>query len=262
MELGIAGRKALVTGGSMGIGRACAEALAVEGVDVAIVARDRGRLDAAAAEMASNRSGQIVPVQADLSRAEEVERAVAEETAALGQIDILVNNAGSSPNGRIADIDDATWQACFDLKLMGYVRCARAAMGGMRARRWGRIINIIGKGGHFPAAQYISGGAINAAILNITQALAEECGPDNVLVNGVNPAATRTPHQDTLVRQTMAITGRTEEQVRAASIARVPLGRIGEPEDIANMVAFLCSEKASFVNGALIEVDGGASRAL
>jgi len=262
MELGIAGRKALVTGGSMGIGRACAEALAAEGVDVAIVARDRARLEQAAVEMASNRAGRIVPVQGDMSRADEIGRAVAAAREALGRIDILVNNAGSSPNGRISDVDDATWQASFDLKLMGYVRCARAVMDGMRARRWGRIVNIIGRGGHFPSARYIAGGAINAAILNFTQALAEECGPDNVLVTGVNPAATRTPRQETLVRQRMAITGETEEQVRAASLARIPLGRIGEPEDIASMVAFLCSEKASFVNGALIEVDGGASRAL
>ena len=262
MELGIAGRKALVTGGSMGIGRACAEALAAEGVDVAIVARNEGRLRAAAAEMATNRTGRVVPLTGDMSKAADVERAVAEARTALGQIDILVNNAGSAPAGLIGEVDDATWQACFDLKLMGYVRCARAVIPEMRSRRWGRVINIIGRGGHHPSAQYIAGGAINAALLNVTQALAEECGRDSVLVNGVNPAATATPRQEALVRQKMSITGQTEEQVRAASAARNPLGRIATPEDIASMVAFLCSERTSFVNGALIEVDGGASRAL
>jgi 3-oxoacyl-[acyl-carrier protein] reductase len=180
----------------------------------------------------------------------------------LGKIDILVNNAGSAPLGMIGDIDDDSWQSSFDLKLMGYVRCARTAMGPMRERRWGRIINVIGNGGHFPTAKYIAGGAINAAILNITQALAEECGPDNVLVNGVNPSATATDRWDTLVQQRTKMTGETVEQIMAASAAKVPLGRIGEPEDIANMVVFLCSERASFVNGALIEVDGGVSRAL
>jgi 3-oxoacyl-[acyl-carrier protein] reductase len=135
-------------------------------------------------------------------------------------------------------------------------------MGAMRERKWGRIVNVIGRGGHFPTAKYIAGGAINAAILNITQALAEECGPDNVLVNGVNPAATATERWDTLVQQRMKINGQTEEQVRAASASNVPLGRIGSPQDIANMVTYLCSEQASFVNGSLIDVDGGVSRAL
>lgn len=262
MELGIVGRNALITGGSQGIGRACAEALADEGVNVAIVARDAGRLASVAADIATNRTGRVLPVQGDMTSAEDVERVVLEANSALGQIDILVNNAGSAPMGMIGDIDDDTWQACFDLKLMGYVRCSRAVMGAMRERRWGRIINVIGRGGHFPTAKYIAGGAINAAILNITQALAEECGPDNVLVNGVNPAATATDRWSTLVQQQIKITGKTEEEIRAASAASVPLRRIGEPEDVANMVTYLCSEKASFINGALIEVDGGVSRAL
>jgi 3-oxoacyl-[acyl-carrier protein] reductase len=262
MDFGITGRSALVTGGSQGIGRSCAELLAAEGVHVAIAARDEARLQAVAEEMSSNSAGRVVPVAGDMSKAADVTRVVAAATDALGQIDILVNNAGSAPLGLIGDIDDDTWQSCFDLKFMGYVRCARAVMGGMRQRRWGRIINIIGNGGHFPTAKYIAGGAINAAILNITQALAEECGPDNVLVNGINPSATATDRWDTLVQQRSAMTGETVDQIMAASAAKVPVGRIGRPEDIANMVVFLCSERANFVNGALIEVDGGVSRAL
>ncbi|NKB21548.1 MAG: SDR family oxidoreductase [Alphaproteobacteria bacterium] len=262
MELGITGRNALITGGSQGIGRACAEALADEGVNVVIVARDAERLAAAATEIASNRTGRVTPVSGDLTVAADVERVIAEAESALGQIDILVNNAGSAPMGMIGDIDDETWQASFDLKLMGYVRCSRAVMGAMRSRKWGRIVNVIGRGGHFPTAKYIAGGAINAAILNITQALAEECGPDNVLVNGVNPAATATDRWSALVQQQIKLTGKTEEEIMAASAASVPLGRIAEPEDVANMVTYLCSEKACFINGALIEVDGGVSRAL
>ena len=168
MELGLKGRTALVTGGSLGIGRACAEQLAAEGVHVAIAARDAARLQTVAEELASNSAGRVVPVAGDLSEADDVARVVDEATGALGQIDILVNNAGAAPLGLIGDIDDQTWQDCFDLKLMGYVRCARAVMGPMRARKWGRIINIIGNGGHFPTAKYIAGGAINAAIFNIT----------------------------------------------------------------------------------------------
>lgn len=262
MNFGIEGRKALVTGGSLGIGRACAEALVAEGVHVAIAARDEERLNAVADELAANSNVQVGSVVGDLSQVADVMHVIASATELLGQIDILVNNAGSAPLGTIGEIDDATWQSSFDLKLMGYVRCARAVMGPMRERRWGRIINVIGNGGHFPTAKYIAGGAINAAILNITQALAEECGPDNVLVNGVNPTATATDRWSQLVKQRMEMTGETEQEVYRASAARNPLGRIGEPEDIANMVTFLCSERANFVNGALIEVDGGVTRAL
>jgi len=262
MDLGIKGRNALITGGSQGIGRACAEALAEEGVNIVIVARDPERLASAAEEISTNRTGHVTPITGDLTNVADIERIVAEAETILGQIDILVNNAGSAPLGRIGDLTDDTWQACFDLKLMGYVRCSRAVLQSMCQRKWGRIINIIGRGGHFPTAKYIAGGAINAAILNITQALAEECGPHNVLVNGVNPAATATERWDTLVRQRMKITGQTEEEIREASAKNIPLGRIGAPKDIANMVAYLCSEKAGFVNGSLIDIDGGVSRAL
>jgi len=262
MDLGIKGRNALITGGSQGIGRACAEALAEEGVNIVIVARDPERLASAAEEISTNRTGYVTPITGDLTNVADIERIVAEAETTLGQIDILVNNAGSAPLGRIGDLTDDTWQACFDLKLMGYVRCSRAVLQSMCRRKWGRIINIIGRGGHFPTAKYIAGGAINAAILNITQALAEECGPHNVLVNGVNPAATATERWNTLVRQRMKITGQTEEEIREASAKNIPLGRIGAPEDIASMVAYLCSEKAGFVNGSLIDIDGGVSRAL
>ena len=262
MDLGIKGRNALITGGSQGIGRACAEALAEEGVNIVIVARDPKRLASAAEEISTNRTGHVTPVTGDLTNVADIKRIVAEAETTLGQIDILVNNAGSAPLGRIGDLTDDTWQACFDLKLMGYVRCSRAVLRSMCRRKWGRIINIIGRGGHFPTAKYIAGGAINAAILNITQALAEECGPHNVLVNGVNPAATATERWNTLVRQRMKITGQTEEEIREASAKNIPLGRIGAPEDIASMVAYLCSEKAGFVNGSLIDIDGGVSRAL
>ena len=123
MELGIVGRNALITGGSQGIGRACAEALAEEGVNLVIVARNADRLAIASSEIASNQSGRVIPIAADLTVAEEVERVVKEAETALGQIDILVNNAGSAPLGFIGELGDEVWQSCFDLKLMGYVRC-------------------------------------------------------------------------------------------------------------------------------------------
>lgn len=262
MDLGIAGRNALVTGGSLGIGRAVAAELAANGVNVAITARDPGRLSNAALELVSNTGGRVVAVPGDMSKPEDISRVIDETRAALGDIDILVNNAGSSPAGRLQDLDDEIWYAAFELKFMGYMRCARAVTPDMRARKWGRIVNIIGGGGPNPNAGYILGGSFNAALLNFTRSLAKDCAPDNVLVNGVNPGPTNTPRWQSLVEQNAKITGKTEAEVSAQSMANVPLGRAAEPEEMADVVVFLCSERASHMAGALLNVDGAASGGL
>lgn len=262
MDLDIAGKRALVTGGSLGIGRATAAALVAEGVDVAIVARDAERLDRVARELTANGGGRAVAVAGDMSKADEVEAAVAAARAALGGIDILINNAGSAPAGAISDLDDETWYSAFDLKFMGYVRCARAVIGEMRARRWGRIVNIVGMGGRSPSAGYILGGSYNAALFNFTKALAKDCGADNVLVNAINPGATDTPRWQYLVERNSALGGRTAEQIVAKTVADIPLGKIGKPDDIADLAVFLCSERANHIAGAIVDVDGGGARGL
>ncbi len=262
MDLGIAGRNALVTGGSLGIGRAVALELAANGVNVAISARNPDRLADVARELTSNTGGRVVAVPGDMSKPEDITRVMAETGAALGDIDILVNNAGSSPAGRLQDLDDETWYAAFELKFMGYMRCARAVAPHMRARKWGRIVNIIGAGGPNPSAGYILGGSFNAALLNFTRALAKDCAPDNVLVNGVNPGATDTPRWKSLVEQNARISGKSEAEISAQSVANVPLGRPARPDEIADVTAFLCSERASHMAGALLNVDGGSSGGL
>jgi NAD(P)-dependent dehydrogenase (short-subunit alcohol dehydrogenase family) len=262
MDLGIAGRNALVTGGSLGIGRAVAAELAANGVNVAITARDPDRLASVAHELESNQGGRVVAVPGDMSRPEDISRVIAEAGVALGAIDILVNNAGSSPAGRLQDLDDETWYAAFELKFMGYMRCARALAPDMRARKWGRIVNIIGAGGPNPSAGYILGGTFNAALLNFTRALAKECAPDNVLVNGINPGPTDTPRWKSLVKQNATISGKTEAEISAQSVANVPIGHPAQPEDIADLAVFLCSERASHIAGALMNVDGAASGGL
>jgi 3-oxoacyl-[acyl-carrier protein] reductase len=262
MDFGIEGRNAVVTGGSQGIGRAVATALAADGVNVAVIARDATRLREAADAIAGETGRRVVALPADLSRAEEVARVTAAAKDALGSVDILVNNAGSSPMGRITDIGDATWQASFDLKLMGYVRCARAFLPDMAARKWGRVVNIIGVGGHQAMGHYVVGGAINAAILNLTKGLAKDYGPQGVTVNGVSPGPISTTRLTTLATQRSRISGRTVEEELAASAAHVPLGRPGTPEEVAALVVFLCSAQASYICGALIDVDGAMSNGL
>ena len=187
MDLHLQGKRALVTGASLGIGRAIAEELAREGCDVALVARNAERLQQAAEEIGRGSNGRIVAVPGDGSSAEGIADAIAASRAGLGGIDILVNNAGSTPEDGIDRVDFEKWQYSVSLKLFGYARFAQSVLPDMRARKWGRIVNIIGRSGHQPRPIYLAGGSINAGLLNLTKALAEECAKDNVLVTGVNP---------------------------------------------------------------------------
>ena len=262
MDLALRGRRAVVTGGSLGIGRAIARELAGEGVAVAILARDAARLEAAARDLSAETGGTVLPIPADLSSAAAVEAAMEGAAAALGGVDILVNNAGATPMGRIGDTPDATWAKSIDLKLMGYARAARALTPGMRARRWGRVVNIIGRSGHQPRANYIVGSSVNAALLAFTHALAQECADDNVLVTGVNPGPIRTPRWDSLTTQGAADAGRSAEEENRAAIEGVALRRLGTPEEVAGLVAFLCSDRAGYITGTMIDVDGGGTRCI
>ena len=259
MDIDLSGKGALVTGGSLGIGRATADALARHGAGVAIVARDAGRLEEAARELRRNAGGKVVAIPGDTSKPEDIARAVERANKELGSIDILINNAGSSPAGRIQDISDETWAASFNLKFMGYVRCARAVLPAMRQRKWGRIVNIIGRGGHYPTAGYMTG-AFNAALRHFTQALAEEGAPDNVLVNGINPGATDTPRLQTLQKQQAAFRNMTVAEVAAEELKRIPLGRASTAEEIAALALFLTSAHAGSISGALLNVDGASSK--
>ena len=262
MNLDLGGKTALVTGASLGIGRAIALELAQEGVNVVVNARDAGRLAAASDAIAKASGARVVAAAGDMGVAGDVARVVECVRREFGRIDILINNAGSSPAGRIEEVSDETWLKSLTLKPMGYVRCARAVVPDMRRQRWGRIVNIIGRSGHQPRPWYVVGGAANAALLNFTKALADELAPDNVLVNGVNPGPVQTPRWDDHISQGAKSNKEAEDAVLAQMIATVPLGRVGTPEEVSGMVAFLCSERASFITGALINIDGGGTRCI
>jgi 3-oxoacyl-[acyl-carrier protein] reductase len=260
MNLGLAGKTALVTGGSKGIGRAIAQALAAEGSRVAVVSRDDAALGAAAAEIKAKTGSTIETIAADLSEVAGVTRTVEEARRRLARIDILVNNAGAIRPGDFLQIPDEQWVADWNLKLLGYIRMARAVFPLMREQGGGRIINVVGAAARNPAATYLVGGAANAALVNFTKGLADLGAKSNILVTAVSPAATRTERWDAMIVRQAEALGKTVEQVRAESEGAYPLGRIALPEDVADLVVFLASDRASFLTGICITVDGGSSR--
>ncbi len=257
MELNLAGKTAWVTGGSLGIGRASAAALAAEGVDVAISARNAERLADAAAELSRIGPGRVVAVPANTGVAADILAAFARARAELGPIDILVNNAGDIPAGSLMTLSDETWRDGFDVKLMGYLRCAKAVLPEMRSRGWGRVINIIGAAAEYPSPGYLAGSAFNAAVVNVTKALATETGPDGVQVIGINPGAIETDRLLRLRQGFAQARGISPDEHKTQTAAGVALRRIGKPEEIGDVVAFLCSDRASYVNGTVISVNGG-----
>jgi 3-oxoacyl-[acyl-carrier protein] reductase len=260
MDLELTDKVALVTGASKGIGKAVALGLAAEGARVIVVARDAGLLDKVAAECRDRSRREAVAIAADLSRLDEVERVARAANDRLGRIDILVNNAGAIRGGAFLQIADAQWIEDWNLKLLGYIRMARAIFPYMQLQGGGRICNVVGAAARNPTAGYLTGGAANAALINFTKGLSDLGAPAKILVTAVSPAATRTERWDSLMAQQAATSGRSVQELQAEAEAPYKLGRIATPEDIADMVCFLVSARASFVTGVCITVDGGATR--
>ena len=260
MDLGLTDRVALVTGASRGIGRAVALALASEGARVAMCSRNQATLEATAQEVRAKTGAEVFTVAADLSTLEGVTRVTDVTRQRFGRIDILVNNAGAIRAGDFLSIPDEQWITDWNLKLLGYIRMARAVFPLMQSQGGGRIINIIGAAARNPTATYLPGGAANAALVNFTKGLADLGAKSNILVTAVSPAATRTERWESLLASHAKAEGKSVEQVRAEREAAYPLGRIALPEEIADLVCFLASARAAFLSGICITVDGGSTR--
>lgn len=259
MDLGLKGKRAVVTGGSQGIGRCCALALAREGARVCIAARTRETLDAVVAEInAAGGEGHAVAV--DLTREENCEVVVSEAVGAFGGVDVLVNNVGAARNADILDLDVAQISEALELKSYSYLRMAQLVIPLMRENGWGRIVNVAGGAGTSPTRGNIPTGAANAVILNMTRALSDAVSGDGVLVNAVCPGLTNTPRARSQQRARADREGRDVESVLKDLGAELPAGRMAEPEEIANVVAFLASEACSYVFGSSIYMDGGGRR--
>ncbi len=257
MELGLKDKVAIITGGTQGIGRATALLLAREGAAVAVAARGRERLEQTAAEIRAA-GGRVAAIQADVSKAADCKRLVAETVQAFGRLDILVNNAGTSATGEFAAATDEIWQADFELKLFAAIRLARLAIPHMKRQGGGRIVNLTNIGAKQPRAKSMPTTVTRAAGLAFTKALSKELAPDNILVNTVCIGLVRAGQHEAKA----AKTGVPVEQLYATMAKDIPLGRVGRAEEVANVIAFLASDAASYVSGSSVNLDGGASAVL
>ena len=253
LELGLDGKVAIVTGGSDGLGRATAERLAREGARVAICGRRKEHLEAAADAIRRATGGTVLAQVADVSRAADTEALVSATVAQFGGLDILVNNAGQSAAGGFETVSDEAWQSDIDLKLMGAVRCCRYAIPHMKRRGGGRIVNVTNLGGKTPTARGLPTSVTRAAGINLTKSLANEYAVDKILVNTICVGFVKSAQWE------RRAAGKDVDAFYVEAAKSVPIGRVGEAEEFADLVAFLVSARAGYITGTAINFDGGRS---
>jgi len=262
MDLGLKGRAAIVTGSSRGIGRATAEAFAVERVRISMCARTAADVTQAAETIRAHTGAQVLALRADLTQAGDIQEIVRRTVEAYGTVDILVNNAGGPPAGTFDDMTDAEWQAAFELTLLSTVRLIRAVIPHMRRAGGGAIINLQSTSVKVPLDNMILSNSIRTGVIGLAKSLSIELAKDNIRVNNVLPGAIMTDRQRQMLAVQSKKSGQTVEEVKRLRESRIPLGRFGKPEDLADMIVFLASDRAKYVTGVTVQVDGGLARSL
>ncbi len=262
MDLGLKGKVALVAAASRGLGRAVAEELAAEGASLALCARREGPLEEARRHIEQTRGVPVIGVAGDVSSAEDVARIAGAALGRFGRIDILVTNAGGPPPGRFETLSAGDWEAATRLTLTSVLELVRAVLPGMRERRWGRILNVTSIAAKQPVENLMLSNSLRAAVTGFARTLADEVAADGVTVNNLLPGYTRTERVEELARAAAARDGITEDEARARWEAEIPMRRLGEPREFAALAAFLASERAGYITGTSITVDGGWVRSL
>ena len=259
LNLDLTGRRALVTGASKGIGAAAVRMLADQGAAVAFCARSESSIDELAGYTPESEAGSVKGYTTDMGDADSV-AAFLDAVDADGGADIVVNNVGDSPSRNFLYMEDEAWESLFQLNLMSAVRCTRRFLPGMREQKWGRVVMVASQAAKYPGAALIDYGATKAAMVATGKALSGKYGRDGVLFNSVLPGLIRTAMWERAAGEIAEARGGSAEEVFAANSKSVPVGRYGTAEEVAAVIVFLCSEAAAYVNGAVIDVDGGQGR--
>jgi 3-oxoacyl-[acyl-carrier protein] reductase len=262
LDLGLRGKVALVGGGSRGLGYACARELAGEGAVVSLCSRDAAGAESAAARICAETGGEAVGHAFDLARPDAPGAWVEKTLRRFGRIDILVHNTGGPPPGHFDDFDDASWEAAFQLLVLSAVRLYRAVIPEMRRRRWGRIVAIESISVKEPIDGLLLSNALRPAVVAIGKSLSRSLAAEGILLNSVAPGWHNTARSRELMEARAREAGVSVEELQARTVRDFPRRRSGEPEELAAVVAFLCSERAANVNGATVVADGGAGRSL
>ena len=257
MDLGLKGRVAIVAASSRGLGRACALELAREGANVVICARGADRLAATPEEISTTTGANVLWFAVDLTDPVHIHHLADETLRRYSHIDVLVTNNGGPPAGHFDDFDDEAWLAAHQLTLMSAVRLIRAVLPAMRAQRWGRIINITSVSVKQPIDNLLLSNAYRPGVVGLAKTLAAQVAADGITINNVAPGYTRTDRVLELTQARAADQGKMVEEILAETTASYPMGRMGEPEELAALVAFLASERASYITGTTLQVDGG-----
>jgi len=262
MDLGLKGKVAIVTASSRGIGRAAAEILAAEGARITMCARTAADVMTAADQIRERTGTEVLAVPADLTRAEDIQRIVDRTVEAYGTVNILMNNAGGPPAGTFDGLGEVEWQAAFELTLLSVVRMTRAVLPFMRRAGGGVIINLQSTSVKVPLDNLILSNTIRTGVIGLAKTLSFELAKDGIRVNNVLPGAIMTDRLREMLALQSARSGKSVEEIVRLREATIPLGRLGDPEDLGNMIAFLASERARYVTGVTVQVDGGLVRSL
>ena len=260
MDFQIKNKNAIVCASSQGLGKAAAMELASEGVNIVISSRSEQDLLNVKEEIETSSSVKVISVVADLNKPENIDNLYNKAHSELGPIDILVNNAGGPPPSNFESLNDEDWLKAFNLTMMSSIRLSKLVLPGMKKKNWGRIINISSVSVKTPVPGLFLSNSLRMGVLGWSKALSDEVAPKGITVNSVCPGSTRTSRITKILKSQSESTGRALEEIESVAAAKIPMLRIGEPKELAALIAFLASERASYMTGLAIQVDGGSAR--